>query len=295
MTFRDRTASLQRPVLNHARRRAPFVSHHSWVHVIHAAQKIATPLAAIFALLVAPRIAAAQAPLDPAPQNALAATLSRLLEDAIPPEYEKFKDWGATAEIPSGLRITGKPFHWHANQRTHTVNHGVWKHYKLRLIDPQQNLHVTLADLQPLGAGRVAFTLQGDARIDAWARAKVYEHGVHLIALEIESDMRVQVVVHGELAIELGAGESGPTLAVVPVVTDSHLEISDFHLRRVSNAKGPLVHELGDGVRKLAEEELNGPRLTEKLNRAIAKKRDRLTFRPAELLETTWWPLGSQE
>ena len=241
--------------------------------------------------LFAPPPAAAEAPpSDPAPDNALAATLSRLLEDAIPPEYEKQKDWGATAEIPAGWRITGKPFHLHLMQRKHTVNHGVWKHYKLRLIDPQQNLHIMLANVRPLGPGRVAFTLEGDATIDAWARAKVYEYGVHLIALELESDMRVQIVVQGEIAIELHGGD-GPTLAIVPVVTASRLDISEFHLRRVSNAKGPLIRELGNGVRTLVEEELNGPRLTEKLNRAIATKRGRLTFRPAERLESTWWPL----
>lgn len=260
--------------------------------VNNVAQIIATRLAVIIPLLAASLAAAQTLPSDAAPQNALAATLSRLLEDAIPPEYEKQKDWGATAEIPAGWRVTGKPFHLHMSQRTHTVNHGVWKHYKLRLIDPQQNLHVTLADVRTIGPGRVAFTLKGDAKIDAWARAKVYEYGVHLVALEFESDMRVQVVVQGELAVELHHGNSGATLAIVPVVTASRLEIGDFHLRRVSNAKGPLVRELGDGVRKLAEEELNGPRLTEKLNRAIAKKRDRLAFRPAELLESTWWPLG---
>lgn len=229
---------------------------------------------------------------DAAP-NALAATISRLLENAIPVEYEKKKDWDATTEIPV-LRWEGKGIHTRLTTRKRAVKHGVWKHYRLRLIDPQQNLAVQLVNLRPIAPGRVAYTLHVDAKLDAWARAKVYEYGVHVIALEMESDMRVRIVVDGELAVELRTGDDGATFALVPVVTNAQLAIDEFHLRRVSNARGPVVHELGDGVRKLVEDELNGPRLTEKLNHAIDKKRDRLTFRPAELLETTWWPWATR-
>jgi hypothetical protein len=224
-------------------------------------------------------------------QQMIAASLSRLIENAIPLEYDKQKDWGATKSVDAGWNIEGKPFHWHALKREKTVNHGVWKHYKLKLVEPEKNLHVTLAALRPLSAGRVAFTLNIETTIDAWARAKIYEYGVHLIALEIESDMQVAITIDGEVGVAMRSSDQGVMLALEPVVTDSRLQIRNFNLRRVSNAKGPIVHELGEGVSGLVQDELNGPKLTEKLNRAIEKKRDRLAFRPAELLETQWWPL----
>jgi hypothetical protein len=242
--------------------------------------------------LAAPR-AAAQPPLAADDSyNALAAAISRLIEDAIPLEYDKKKDWGATTEIHAGWNIEGKPFHWHAFERKRAVNHGVWKHYRLRLVEPETDLVVALSDLRPVGLGRVAFTLSVDARLDAWARAKVYNYGVHLIAVEMESDMRVRVTLEGELGVELRTVDAAAAIALAPVVLDAQLVVEELNLRRISNAHGPLVHELGDGVRRLVEEELNGPRLVEKLNRAIEKKRDRLTFRPAELLESDWWPLA---
>jgi hypothetical protein len=232
---------------------------------------------------------------DPS-QQALAAALSRLIENAIPLEYDKQKDWGATTDIPVGLRTEGSGLKLRIKKRERAVNHGVWKHYTLRLVDPQQNLHVQLVELRPLTIGRVAFRLQLDAKIDAWARAKVYQYGVHLIALEMEADMRVRATIDGEVGIEprQHADGGGHALAVVPVVTAAQLQIDEFHLRRVSNADGPIVRELGDGVRKLVEDELNGPKLVEKLNRAIEKKRDRLEFRPAELLEQKWWPIADR-
>jgi hypothetical protein len=240
-------------------------------------------------LFAAPSPAADALPESAAP-NALAATISRVLENAIPLEYDKQKDWGATTEIPLGLRTEGKGFKTRLKTRKRAVNHGVWKHYRLRLIEPEQNLTIQLAELRPVAAGRVAFTLQVGAKLDAWARAKVYEYGVHLIALEMESDLRVRMELRGELGIELRNGDDGTCFAVTPVINEANLAIDELNLRRVSNAHGPIVHELGDGVRSLVEDELNGPKLVEKLNRAIEKKRDRLTFRPAELLETRWAP-----
>lgn len=225
------------------------------------------------------------------PSLALAAAISRLIEGAIPLEYEKQKDWGATTNVSTGWNIEGKPFHWHAHQRRRAVNHGVWKHYRLRLIEPENNLRVELTEVRPLGLGRVAFHVTIAARLDAWARAKVYQYGVHLIAVEMESDLHVKLSIDGELAISLREVDGHTAIVLAPAVRQAALAIEEFRLRRISDARGPLVRELGDGVRSLVEDELNGPQLVEKLNRAIEKKQDRLTFRPAELLEKKWWPL----
>jgi hypothetical protein len=228
------------------------------------------------------------------PQRVLAAMFSRLIEDAIPLEYDKQKDWGATTEITTGVKLDGNGFDVRLKKRKRAVNHGVWKHYRLRLIDPQQNLAVQLANFRTIAPGRVAFTLHATAKLDAWARAKAYQYGVHLIALEMESDMRVRLAIDGEIGMETSGSGASTVIAFLPMVTAAQLEIDEFHLRRVSNADGPIVRELGDGVSHVVEDELNGPRLVEKLNRAIERKRDRLTFRPVELLDAKWpfaaWP-----
>lgn len=213
---------------------------------------------------------------------------SRLIEGAIPLEYDKQKDWGATTEIATGVKLDGHGLDVRLKKRKRAVNHGVWKHYRLRLVEPQQNLAVQLPNLRTIAPGRVAFTLHATAKLDAWARAKAYQYGVHLIALEMESDMRVRLVLDGEFGMETTGSGAATAIAFLPVVTAAQLDIDEFHLRRVSNAHGPIVRELGDGVRHVVENELNGPRLVEKLNRAIERKRDRLTFRPIELIEAKW-------
>ncbi len=239
------------------------------------------------------RIAAADPP-NEAARAALAETLSQLLRDAVPLQYDKQKDWGATREITAGYRVEGKPFHYHVHRRKHAVNHGVWKHYKLQFVDPDQTLRLRLSDLQPLPGGRMAFTLTLDAKLDVWSRAKVYQYGVHLIALEVEGDMQLHLEIHGEVGLQATVAGGAAAIAVQPLIHDAKLSLEEFHIRRVSNANGPIVRELSGGVRSLVEDELNGPQLAAKLNRAIDKKRDRLVFAPADLLKSGWWPLSRE-
>jgi hypothetical protein len=231
-------------------------------------------------------------PTDAAASAPLAHAISTLIRDAIPLEYEKQDDWGATKQIDVGLRATGNLRDFDVKRRRRNVNHGVWKHYKLKLIDPQQNLAVQLTRLESRAGGGVNFTLRIDAVLDAWARAKVYEYGVHLIALEAEGDARVTLVIDGEIALAVTAAGNSPAIAVQPQVHDARLALHEVHLRRISNARGPLVRQLGDDLAKLAADEINGPPLVARLNRAIDKKRDRLVYSASEVFQSDWGSLA---
>lgn len=234
--------------------------------------------------------AIAQQPNAQSENSALTATLTQLIRDAIPLAYDKQKDWGATREITVGYRVDGKPFHYHVHRRKKAVEHGVWKHYRLRVVEPDANLHVRLRDLRPIAPGRMGFTLELQSKLDAWARAKVYHYGVHLIALEMEADLRLRVEIRGEVGLQATIVDGAAAVAVQPVVTDAKLALDDLNIRRISEARGPVVRELSDGIRGVLEDELNGPQLTAKLNRAIEKKRDRLTFAASDLIAEGWWP-----
>jgi hypothetical protein len=264
------------------------VSANGWLSAVVALHVAATQLSAARAQT------SASAPPPAASdesRRALEVMVARLIHRAIPQDYDKKKDWDATKEIPVGVRIKGKPFHWHAHRRTKAVNHGVWKHYKVRILDPSKDLAVTVSNLRPLSAGRAAATLQIDAKIDVWARAKVYEYGVHLIALELEGDTRVRLVIEGELRVRFQSVGGLPAMVLEPKAISSRVLLENFHIRRVSDAKGPLVRELGDSVPKLLTEELQGPELTDKINRAGEKKRDRLVLNSGEWM-ASWLPFA---
>lgn len=211
--------------------------------------------------------------------------LASLIRGAIPASYDKQEDWGATKNITVGLRTERKGLKTKLKRRKKAVDHGVWKHYRLNIHETENDNYVRLERLRQLDDGRFAFTLKVSPRVDFWARAKVYQYGVHLIALEAVGDARLQLRMDCELEIRFHTAEGSFGVAVVPRVVRSNLDLQDLQIRRVSNAKGPVVRELGDGVRHLIEHELDGPRLTAKLNRAIDKKQHRLQISAAELLQ----------
>jgi hypothetical protein len=216
--------------------------------------------------------------------DATAKIVAQLIADAIPREYERSKDWGRTTRITTGVRSSGNFFKFDIHSKKSEVNDGVWKHYRATMIEPEKNLVVRIDNLRSLDAGRIALTLFATTKLHCWGRAKVYESGVHLISLEAEADAKVRLWIDCEIALEMAPGSFLSGIAVRPTVTGARMKLDEFRLQRISDVRGPIVHELGDGLRHLIEDELNGPKLAAKLNRSIEKRRDRLVFTPEMLL-----------
>jgi hypothetical protein len=210
---------------------------------------------------------------------------ARLIAEAIPREYERSKDWGRTKSITTGLRSSGNFFDFDIHRRKNAVKHGVWKKYRVVLVEPEKNLLVKIDNLRSIEPGRIALTLSVSARLHGWARAKVYDRGIHLIALEAEADSSIRLSLDAEISLESVPTTSWlPGVAIRPVIKDARLALDEFRLTRISDLRGSIARELGDGLRHLIEDELSGLKLTAKLNRSIEKRRDRLQFTPDMLL-----------
>jgi hypothetical protein len=210
---------------------------------------------------------------------------AKIIAAEIPREYERSKDWGHTKEVTTGLRSSGNFFKFDIHRQKSEVNHGVWKKYRLTLVDPDKNLDVHIDNLRTLETGRFALTLNIAAKVHGWARAKVYDRGVHLIALEAEGDTRIRLSLDAEIGIESVKTDSFlPGLAIDPIVTDARLKFDDFRLTRISDVRGTLAHELGIVLREAVEDELKGRKLADKINHSIDKRRDRLRLTPEMLL-----------
>lgn len=243
-------------------------------------------LAAVDTSLAEPAISSATTVGGVAP-DAVAKAVAGLIADSIPREYYRTKDWGRTKRITTGVRSSGNFFDFDIHRRKTEVKHGVWKRYRVSLVDPDEHLAVRIDNLRSAGPGRIACTLLIAAKLHGWARAKIYNRGVHLIALEAECDTSVRLSLDAEVAIEAAPSSLLTGIAVRPEITAARLKLDEFRLTRVSDVRGPAVHELGDGLRHLIEDELDGPTLAAKLNRSIEKRRDRLQLTPDRLLGLT--------
>jgi hypothetical protein len=222
---------------------------------------------------------------DASTPEGLAVALSALLQDAIPRHYEKKKDWDRTKRITTGLRSEGNFFDFNLQRRKTEVKHGNWYHYRIHMVEPDKRLEVRIENLHSISPGRIAFTMYLASPLKGWAQTRIYNRGVHFITLTAEGQTTLRLWIDCEIALALNPAALFSEVEVTPVVTEARLELADFELERISKASGPLVEELGKGLRYVILEELEGPTLVAKLNRAIEKKRDRLKFSPGKMLK----------
>lgn len=203
-----------------------------------------------------------------------AAVLAEAIRTALPRQVERSDDWGRTKRVTTGVRVSGK-FYWpQFRRREKQLRHGVWKRYRVRFVEPDERLSVKVENLRALDENTYACTLIVDGALEGWAQTRVFNRGVHVVTLTAEGESRVRLAIECETTLKLSL--SSGTLTAAPRVTSSKLDLEDFRLKRLGELHGDPASELGKGLRKLAEEWLDGPRLTAKLNRAIEKKRDRL-------------------
>ncbi len=215
----------------------------------------------------------------------LSQAAAKIIAAEIPREYERSKDWGRTKQVTIGLRSSGNFFKFDIHRQKSEVNHGIWKQYRLTLVDPDKNLDVKIENLRTLPSGRVGLTLNVAAKVHGWARAKVYDRGIHIIALEAEGDTGIRLSLDAEIGVaSVKTGSFLPGCAIDPVVTDARIKFDDFRLTRISDVRGTLAHELGIVLREAVEDELKGQKLANKINKSIDKHRDRLQLTPEMLL-----------
>jgi hypothetical protein len=208
-----------------------------------------------------------------------------LIAEAVPREFEGKKDWGKTKKVMTGLRSEGNFFRFDIHSKKSEVNDGIWKKYRVTLIEPEKNLEIRIDDMHRLESGKHALTLFVAAKVHGWARAVVYEHGVHVISLDAEGDTAIRLWVDAEVGVETVESSTFiPGLELRPVVTDARLKFDDFKLTRISEVRGAVAKELGDLLRKELQKKLSGPRLVDRFNHALQKHPERLRLSPDMLL-----------
>ena len=210
---------------------------------------------------------------------ALGRVLAELVREAVPRSYERDEDWGRTKRITTGVRVDKLEF----SRRKKEVDHGVWKRYRVELAD-SDSLQVRVENLRGLAAGKAALSLVLDGKFQGWAQARVYNRGLHVITLTTEGTTALTVRADFELAVSATPADLFAGIQLVPVATDVQVDVRDFELSRFGELHGSLARELGHGLKRVLERELEGPELTAKINRAIDKKRDRLRVTPDSLV-----------
>lgn len=196
------------------------------------------------------------APAQPeAPPLDASTPLEKLVREAIlelvPHIFVDETAWNRDTERFDGFRFRGLRI----EERKKRVNHGFWQRYQVQLIQPEENLRITIRQLDDAPEKRVPFDVSTAlrARIEVtyafWTYGVKGLNGTTVADATIHTRIRLSVAPH----TRFDNGSWLPTLALEPRVDGVWLRLKDLDVRRIG-VIGPAVAEpLGDGSRKAIE------------------------------------------
>lgn len=227
----------------------------------------------------------------PSVDGAIGELVHKIVLDAIPHEYENTKKWGGTKRVWDGVKFETDGLRIKTKRRWKDARHGTWKRYNVWLINPEDEFDIQLDNVRQTDSGKVAFDLAIDAHIGAFGRLSEFRRDVQLISLSVDAEAVVRMKLGCEMSAEFGFDEdSSPQVSLKPAITEADLQLVDFELHRVSQLGGDIAEELGDGLHKLLQKEINERRgkIVEKANRAITKNEDDLQLSLKDVVASGW-------
>jgi hypothetical protein len=162
--------------------------------------------------------------------------------------------------------------------------------YRVQPLNPHQEFQLRVQNIRRRENVSVAFDLAADAPLAVMGRLSQWQWDVQLFSFSAEGTARVRLTAQCELAMRLDPRKLPPDLVLLPKVAAAEVKLDEFRIDRISKADGPLVEEIGRGMRRVIEEKLEDDRdeLAEKLNRQIAKKQDKLRLSLHDALASKW-------
>jgi hypothetical protein len=220
-----------------------------------------------------------------------------IVRQNLPAEFESQDNWGRTTEVWAGIDLRREGLQLKTRRRKKQVNDGTWKRYRVRLIEPEEQLNIQIQDVRPLPDGRVEFELAADARLEMFARLSQWELGVQLFSLSANATAHTQFRVRCDVGLKLDPTKLPPDVILDPVVRAAELRLVDFRLDRISQVGGAVARELGQQTRSLLDQELakQNAKLPDKINRQIDRNRQQLRLSVQDLLATKWGPLAAKQ
>jgi hypothetical protein len=216
--------------------------------------------------------------------------LEAILYQAIPREYHSDRKWGTTKEVFDGWHVRAKGWKIYTKRKKKRVKHGTWKRYEIKLVEPQEHLRLQWTDLPTQQPGETRGTLLIQARLDVIGELQEWHRDVRFLGISGEATADVTLNITGRVTTRLDASRVPADIVLDPMVEQASLEMTSFKLKRLGKADGPFIRELGDGFEPVLEEliEQQNGRLTDKINRQIEKKKERLRLSATDAWVRVW-------
>lgn len=222
--------------------------------------------------------------------NEIGNLVTSIVGSNIPHTFKDISQWDKKAERWDGVSVKREGFRIITKRKKKEVNHGSWKRYEGRLIDPMENFQIDVLNLRDLGEGRVGFDLDVSARVQVLGQYAKWVKGVQLVALTADTRSLVKLRLACEVSGRLDITRLPPDMVVDPHVKSAELTLVEFDIERIGKLDGPVVKELGSEAKGILQSKIEDyqPKLVTKINAEIDKNKSRFRISMADFLSSKW-------
>lgn len=216
--------------------------------------------------------------------------LTRLVLENIPHTFEETKDWGGQDERWDGIKFRREGLKIETKRRKKSVNHGTWKKYSARLLNPDEEFSIEVKNMHETDDEKLSFDVHFVAHMGIQGRQSQWVKGVQLYSISATGHARLRLVVSIEMAVTTDFVNFPPDLVFVPRATAADLVVEQFRLDRISKAGGEFAQQVSKGVRSQLDEKIaeKKQKLVEKINKQIAAKQDEFRLSVAKAARLKW-------
>jgi hypothetical protein len=222
--------------------------------------------------------------------------LTRLVLENIPHTFEETKDWGGQDERWDGIKFRREGLKIETHRRKKMVNHGTWKKYSARLLNPNEEFAIEVKNMRETKDEKLAFDIHFIAHLGIQGRQSQWIKGVQLYSISADGHANVRLVVSIELAFKADFTSFPPDLIFVPRVTQADLIVEEFRLDRISKAGGEFAQQVTKNVRAQLDKKIDEKKqkLVDKINKQLTDKQDQLRLSIRDAAKSKWAKIANQ-
>ena len=228
--------------------------------------------------------------MDQAPRSTVDALLTEIVLQQMPLQYSDDRKWGGQEKRWDGLEFRNEGIKLETKRRWKLVNHGTWRKYQARLINPESEFSIELERLCNTPDGKTAFDLNIAAELQLQGRQAKWIKGVQLYSFSAEGSCHVRITLSCQSEIELDLNRLPPDLILKPRVTRAQLTVDEFRIDRISKVGGEVAQQVTHWVRGAIDEKVREEeeKLVAKLNTELKKNQDNLRLSLHDALQSHW-------
>jgi hypothetical protein len=189
--------------------------------------------------------------LSPSNPDALAGALRGYLVHNLPATlYEASPGWGQTAQVPNGLRWTGRALPLRPHLQYADKNDGDWRKVRLTGQDIADTLVLDIRNVQQPELGRITLDvfLCMDCQVDY--EHQKWESGIRLYSGSAKAKLRVKAMLSCEATMRMEQGTSLLPDAVFRIrVAKAALNFDNLNVEHIAGVGGEAAKLIGDGLK----------------------------------------------